>query len=63
MQCGTYEPLSCCNFSAVRGLRITVGHIPELWLLGLNEDGDPYAAHNEEKFIDDMSLWPLVKTI
>ena len=25
--------------------------------MGLEEDGDLYAAHNEEKFTDDMSLW------
>ena len=33
-------------------------YLDKLRLLGLDEDGDPYAAHNEEKFIDDMSLWP-----
>ena len=32
-------------------------YIDKLRLLGLDEDGDPYAAHNEEKFINDMSLW------
>ena len=25
--------------------------------MGLEEDGDLYAAHNEEKFTDDTSLW------
>ena len=33
-------------------------YLDKLWLLGLDEDGDPYTAHNEERFIDDMLLWP-----
>ena len=36
-------------------------YLDKLRLLGLDEDGDPYAAHNEQKFIDDMSLWPPVE--
>ena len=36
-------------------------YLDKLRLLGLDEDGDPYAAHNKEKFIDDMSLWPPVE--
>ena len=37
-------------------------YLHKVRLLGLDEDGDLYAAHNEEKFIDDLSLWPLSST-
>ena len=36
-------------------------YLHKVRLLGLDEDGDLYAAHNEEKFIDDLSLWPPVE--
>ena len=30
-------------------------YLGKLQLLGLDEDSDPYATHNVEKFIDDIS--------
>ena len=36
-------------------------YLDKLQLVGLDESGDPYAARNAEKFVDDMSLWPPVE--
>ncbi len=36
-------------------------YLEKLQLLGLDESGDPFADHNAEKFVDDMSLWPPVE--
>ena len=36
-------------------------YLDKLQLLGLDEDDDLYAAHNEEKVIYDMSLWPPIE--
>ena len=36
-------------------------YLDKLQLLGLDESGDPYAVHNAEKFVDNMSLWPPVE--
>ena len=35
-------------------------YLDKLQLLGLDESGDLYIAHNAEKFVDNMSLWPPV---
>jgi len=46
-----------------RSLDSTTKHryLDKLQLLGLDESGDPYTAHNAEKFVENMSLWPPVE--
>ena len=36
-------------------------YLEKLRLLGMSEEDDPYAASNEDKFVEDMSRWPPVE--
>lgn len=36
-------------------------YLEKLHLLGLNERDDPYLPSNEDRFVEDMSLWPPVE--
>lgn len=39
----------------------TARYLAKLRLLGLTEKDDPFASCNDQKFVDDMRLWPPVE--
>ena len=36
-------------------------YLEKLLLMGLDDHGDPYASHNTNNFVEDMTLWPPVE--